>query len=98
MQPEYIFDGEDALGSPCQHCVLIEQGKRKLERKVDPLIWLTWGLSDCSEDRVMNSLGLVYHWFCRAIEGSVNIRACKIRAFQPGKEEELSSSSFQFGK
>ena len=40
----------------------------------------------------MNSLGLVYHWFCRAIEGSVtvNISSCKIRAFQPEKEEELS--------
>ena len=46
----------------------------------------------------MNSLGLVCHWFCRTIEGSVNITACKIPAFQPGKEEELSSSNVQFGK
>ena len=44
----------------------------------------------------MNLLVLVYHWFCRAIESSGNIRACKTPAFQPGKEEELPSSNFQF--
>ena len=38
---------------------------------------------------MMNSLVLVYHWFCRATEGSV---------YKFGKEEELPSSNFQFGK
>ena len=65
---------------------------------MDLLIWLTWGLSDRSEDQVKNSLVLVYHWFCRATEGSVYVRACKIRAFQSGKEKELVSSNFHFEK
>ena len=46
----------------------------------------------------MNSLVPVYHWFFRATEGSVYSRACKSFAFQSGKEEELPSSNFEFGK
>ena len=42
----------------------------------------------------MNSLVLVYHWFCRATDDSVYIRPCKMLAFQSGKEEELPSSNF----
>ena len=69
-------------------------GRRKLERKMDLLIWFTWKLSDGSEDRVRNPLGMVCHWLCRAIEVSVHIRTCTILAFQSGKEE-LPSANFQ---
>ena len=56
-----------AQGKPCQHFVHIDPWERKMKRKMDLLIWLTWGLSDCSEDQVKNSLVLVYHWFCRQL-------------------------------
>ena len=45
----------------------------------------------------MNSLGLVYHWFCRAIEGSMNISDVKFVHSNLEKRNCLSSSNFQFG-
>ena len=45
-----------------------------------------------------NPLGLVYRWFCRAIESSVYIRACTILAFQSEKEEELPRANFKLKK